>query len=99
MYFIEMQNQTPNDDGKCTHFQPADFTALVEKHLRETGIAEPGWEGRRFHWGVVIDSPPFKGLVMQCKRKEGHWALTKLDRRRDGITPEEEGFRELPRPL
>ncbi len=95
MYFNGMQNPDPRDSGKCDHFQPADLTALAEKHLRASGIPEPDWEGRRFHWGGSITTPPFKGLVMQCKRKDGTWALTKLDRRKDPILPEEEGFREL----
>ena len=92
-----MQANDPSDNGKCGHFQPADFTALANQFLRDLGIPEPEWEGRRFHWGGAIDSPPFTGLVMQCKRKDGHWVLTKLDRRKDGVTPDEQGFRELPR--
>jgi hypothetical protein len=85
----------PADDGKCLHLQPADLVEMAEKHLRETGVPESAWEGRRFYWGGPIDSPPFTGLVMECKRKNGDWALTRLDRRKDGVTPEEIGFREI----
>jgi hypothetical protein len=84
------------DAGKCLHFQPADLIDLAERRLRETGVPEPEWEGRRFHWAGPIESPPFTGLVLQCKRKEGQWVLTKLDRRKDGVTAEETGFREIP---
>jgi len=87
-----------NDDGKCGHFQPHEFTALAEKFLLDSGVPELDWEGRRFHWAGAIDSPPFTGLVMQCKRKDGKWVLTKLDRRKDGVTADEIGFRELPGP-
>ncbi|HAP00002.1 MAG TPA: hypothetical protein DCQ83_08170 [Fibrobacteres bacterium] len=90
-----MQAPDPRDHGKCEHFQPADLTVLAEQYLREADIPETEWDGRRFHWGGVIESPPFKGIVMQCKRKDGNWVLTKLDRRKDGITPDEEGFRPL----
>ena len=87
--------QNPADAGKCLHFQPADLIEMTEKHLREAGIAEADWEGRRFHWAGPIDSPPFTGLVLQCKRKEGQWVLTKLDRRKDGVTADQVGFREI----
>lgn len=97
MYFNDMQTQNPRDEGKCVHFQPADLIALVEEHLGAAAIPESDWEGRRFHWGGAIESPPFKGLVMQCARKQGKWTLTKLDRRKETIQPEEEGFRELER--
>jgi hypothetical protein len=83
------------DDAKCLHFQPADLIEMTEKHLRDSGVPEAAWEGRRFHWAGPIDSPPFTGLVLQCKRKEGQWVLTKLDRRKDGVTAEEIGFREI----
>jgi hypothetical protein len=83
------------DAAECPHFQPADLVALAEKHLREAGVPESAWEGRRFHWGGPIDSPPFTGLVMECKRKNGDWALTRLDRRKQGVTEEETGFREI----
>jgi len=97
MYFNPMQTQNPREEGQCLHFQPADLVAMVEAHLRALEIPESDWEGRRFHWAGAIDSPPFNGLVMQCVRKQGDWALTKLDRRKDGVTSEEEGFRELDR--
>ena len=84
-----------SDAGKCTHFQPADLIEMAEKHLREAGIPEAEWEGKRFHWAGPIVSPPFTGLVMACKRKEGAWVLTKLDRRKDGVTAEETGFWEI----
>ena len=90
-----MTTLNSREEGNCTHFQPADLMALAEKHLREAGIPETEWEGHRFHWGGTVDSPPFKGIVMQCKHKDGNWVLTKLDRRKDGITPDEEGFRPL----
>ncbi len=81
--------------GQCSHFQPADLVALAEKHLRAAGIPEPEWEGRRFHWGGAIDPPPFRGLVIQCVRRQGNWAITKLDRRKDGVAAEEMGFKPL----
>jgi len=89
-----MPENTP-DSGKCVHFQPADLVALAEGDLRARGLPESEWEGRRFHWAGPIDSPPFTGLVLQCKRKEGNWVITKLDRRKDGVTAEETGFREI----
>jgi hypothetical protein len=88
----------PADEGKCTHFQPADLVALAERHLRDAGIPEADWDGRRFHWGGEIDSPPFNGLVLECKRKggmNGDWAITRLDRRKDGVPAEDIGFREI----
>ena len=84
-----------SEQGACVHFQPADLTALAEKHLRETGVPESDWEGRRFHWGGEIDSPPFNALVLQCARKNGDWAITKVDRRKNGIALEETGFKAL----
>ncbi len=86
------------EPGKCVHFQPADMVALVEKHLRAAGVPETEWEGRRFHWGGNIESPPFKSLVMQCASKQGNWVMTKLDRRKDPITAEDEGFWEITSP-
>lgn len=88
-------NDSPPASGDCTHFQPADFTAMAENDLKARGVSESEWEGRRFHWAGRIDSPPFTGLVMECKRKDGQWVLTKLDRRKTGVTPDETGFREI----
>jgi len=88
-------SSSPADAGACTHFQPADLIALTEKHLLDAGVPEAEWEGRKFHWAGPINSPPFTGLVMHCKRKQGQWVLTKLDRRKDGVTAEETGFREV----
>lgn len=90
-----MNTPDPRDPGACTHFQPADLVALVEEHLRAHGVPETEWDGRRFEWGGVIDSPPFTGLVMGCKRKDGQWVITKLDRRKDGVKDEETGLREV----
>jgi hypothetical protein len=83
------------DTGKCEHFQPADLVALAEQRLRETGVPEADWEGRRFEWGGLIDSPPFTGLVLGCKRKAGAWVITKIDRRKDGVPEGQIGFREI----
>lgn len=82
------------DSGKCEHFQPADLVALAEKHLRAAGVTEAEWEGRRFEWGGAIDTPPFKGLVLGCKRKDGAWVITRIDRRKDGVPADQVGFRE-----
>ncbi len=82
------------DSGKCEHFQPADLVALAEQHLRAQGIPEAEWEGRRFEWGGAIDSPPFTGLLLGCKRKDGQWVVTKIDRRKDGVPADQAGFRE-----
>jgi len=87
-------SNTP-DSGKCEHFQPADLVALASETLRARGVAEPDWEGRRFEWGGLIDSPPFNGLVLGCKRKDGNWVVTKIDRRKDGVPQELLGLREL----
>ncbi len=86
---------TSPDSGACTHFQPADLVALAEKHLQEHGIPADQWEGKRFRWAGAIDSPPFTGLVLECKRRDGNWVVTKIDRRKDGVTAEETGFREV----
>jgi hypothetical protein len=87
-------SNTP-DSGACTHFQPADLIALAETHLRASAVPAPDWEGKRFRWAGAIDSPPFTGLVMECKRKEGNWVLTKLDRRKDGVDGEVLGLTEV----
>lgn len=83
------------DEGKCVHFQPADLVALAEKHLREAGIAESDWESRRFQWGGLIEAPPFNALLLQCVHRQGNWIITKIDRRKNGITPDEAGFKPL----
>lgn len=89
-----MPDPTP-DSGKCEHFQPADLVALAEARLREQGVPEGLWEGRRFEWGGAIDSPPFTGLVLGCKRRDGAWVITKMDRRKDGVPADLLGFREM----
>ncbi len=90
-----MANNPDPETGKCTHFQPADLIALTEKHLRDAGVPESEWEGRRFEWGGPIDSPPFNGLVLGCKRKNGSWVIIRLDRRKDGVPDDQIGFREI----
>ncbi|HEX2611996.1 MAG TPA: hypothetical protein VHO02_00190 [Fibrobacteria bacterium] len=87
--------ESGKDSGKCEHFQPADLVALADRHLRDSGVPEAEWEGKRFQWGGLIDSPPFTGLVLGCKRKEGAWVITKIDRRKTGVRKEELGFREM----
>jgi hypothetical protein len=91
--FQSMPN-TP-DSGKCEHFQPADLIAMASRFLEDQAVPESEWEGRRFEWGGQIDSPPFTGLVLGCKRKENQWVVTKIDRRKTGVTPDEVGFREI----
>ena len=86
------------DAGACTHFQPADLIEMTEKHLHEAKIPQEQWEGRRFQWAGPIDSPPFTGLILQCKRKDDNWVLIKLDRRKDGVPADMVGFREITAP-
>ncbi len=86
---------TSPDSGKCEHFQPADLIEMAARFLTEQGVPQEDWEGRRFEWAGPIDSPPFTGLVLGCKRKEGQWVVTKIDRRKNGVTAEETGFREI----
>ena len=88
-------SEKPADSGACTHFQPADLIEMTEKHLREAGVPPEQWEGRKFQWAGPIDSPPFTGLVLQCKRKEDNWVLIKLDRRKDGVPEDQVGFKEI----
>lgn len=83
------------DAGKCTHFQPADLVALAVQQLEKNAVPKSEWEGRRFHWGGSIESPPFTGLVLECKHKAGDWIITRMDRRRDGVTSDEAGFWEV----
>ena len=56
--------------GGIAHVQPADLTVLAEQYLREADIPETEWDGRRFHWGGVIESPPFKGMTCFITEKE-----------------------------
>lgn len=69
--------------------------ALAEAHLHAAQVPETEWDGRRFRWAGAIDSPPFTGLVMECKRKGDTWVMTRLDRRKDGVDGEVLGLSEI----
>lgn len=93
--YLPLMTSESNESGKCVHFQPTDLCALAEQFLQKAGIPEADWEGRRFHWGGNIDSPPFQALVLGCTRRQGHWVITRLDRKKEPITAADEGFRAL----
>jgi hypothetical protein len=98
MYFESMTASDSREQGACRHFQPSDLVDLAEKQLRDAGIPERDWEGKRFHWGGNIDSPPFQSLVLRCVRRNGNWVMTRLDRRKEPIGSGDEGFWEMPPP-
>jgi hypothetical protein len=95
MYFESMTASDSREQGACRHFQPSDLVDLAEKQLRGAGIPESDWEGKRFHWGGDIDSPPFRSLVLCCVRRNGNWVMTRLDRRKEPIGSEDKGFWEM----
>lgn len=82
--------------GNCDHFQPSDFAALAEKHLREKGQPAETWEGMRFGWGgQLTESAYFKGLYMELARRNGDWVVTALNRSKTPLEADKLGLKVL----
>jgi hypothetical protein len=100
MYLIGMETsepgQSPKTIGNCDHFQPSDFAAAAEAHLRQRGIEPSTWEGKKFAWGgQLTESKYFKGLYMELIRRESQWVVTALERSKTPLVPERLGLREI----
>ncbi len=88
-----MESRTPPGKGECDHTQPAEVARLGEEWLRARGIPEPRWDGCRFGYGGDGGTGPWKSVYTEVERRGAEWVAVKLDRRKDPLPPNQQGFR------
>lgn len=66
---------------------------MAETHLRETGVPESEWPGRRFRWSENPGEGMWASIVIEIERRGAQWIVTRIDRNRERVT--EVGFQPL----
>ena len=56
---------------------------MAEKHLREAGVAEERWTGRRFRYSENLESGMWASVITEVERVNGDWVVTRLDRSKE----------------
>ena len=70
---------------------------MSEAWLREHSISEEGWNGSRFAWGEVVDSPYWKSVYIEIERREKLWVVTRSDRLNETLDESRTGFQVIER--
>ncbi|MGA7616215.1 MAG: hypothetical protein WBX15_13655 [Thermoanaerobaculia bacterium] len=79
----------------CNHKGAPEVFEMAEESLRNRGISEEQWRGRRFGYGENVPDGPWKSIYIEVERRDGAWIATRLDRRNEILPDTEEGLREL----
>lgn len=66
---------------------------MAEAHLRE-GAVSPA-EGMRFRWSENPPDGMWASIVIDIERRGEQWIVTRLDRNKEPLPPDETGFRAL----
>lgn len=77
----------------CEHVGGPELIEMAERHLRDAGIDESQWPGRRFRWSENVEGGMWASVILEIERREDGWAVTRIDRSRERV--EEVGFRAL----
>jgi hypothetical protein len=75
----------------CDHIGGPEVIAMAETHLRERGVPEAEWSGRRFRWSENLDGGMWASVITEVERRGEQWVVVRLDRSRERV--EEVGFR------
>ena len=64
----------------CEHNGPPELIEMAETWLREQGIAEKEWPGRRFRWTENVEGGMWASVCLEVERRGDQWVVTRLDR-------------------
>lgn len=59
---------------------------MAETHLRETGVPEAQWPGRRFRWAENLTESMWASVVVEVERRGEQWIVVRLDRNREPVS-------------
>jgi hypothetical protein len=79
----------------CDHIGGPELIEMAEQSLRERGVSEPEWSGRRFRWSENLDGSMWASVCVEVERRGDQWTVVRLDRNREPLPAAETGFREL----
>jgi hypothetical protein len=77
----------------CDHVGGPELIEMTEQHLREAGIPEPEWLGRRYRWAENLEDSMWASVVIEIERRGDAWIVVRLDRNRETVP--ETGFRQV----
>lgn len=74
----------------CDHVGGPELIEMTEKHLRDAGIPQRQWTGRRYRWAENLEDSMWASVVIEIERRGDAWIVVRLDR--NGETVAETGF-------
>jgi hypothetical protein len=77
----------------CDHVGPVELIEMAEAYLRRE--SSDIRQGMRFLWGENPAGGMWASIVIEIERRGDQWIVTRLDRNRRPLPPEETGFRAL----
>jgi hypothetical protein len=80
-------------DMPCDHVGGPELIEMAEAYLRENGIAEADWPGRRFRWSENLEDGMWASVLLEIERRGEQWIVTRIDRNRERLS--ETGFNTL----
>ena len=79
----------------CDHIGGPELIEMAEQSLRERGVPEGEWPGRRFRWSENLAESMWASVCVEVERRGDQWIVVRLDRNREALPEEETGFREV----
>ena len=70
----------------CDHVGPPELIQLAERFLRDRGVAEDAWGGKRFRYSENLEGGMWASVITEIERRDGDWIVTRLDRSRENVT-------------
>ncbi|HSY50883.1 MAG TPA: hypothetical protein VLC46_18915 [Thermoanaerobaculia bacterium] len=77
----------------CNHIGPVELIEMAETHLRERAVSPA--DGMRFRWSENPEDGMWASIVIDVERRGEQWIVTRLDRKKEPLPPDETGFRAL----
>jgi hypothetical protein len=77
----------------CDHKGGPELIEMAEAHLREHGVPQEQWSGRRFRWAENLSDSMWASVIVEVERRGEQWVVVRLDRRADPV--DETGFRQV----
>lgn len=78
--------------SRCAHSDPPDIMRKAEVWLRESGIPESEWTGKKIRHAENTPGAMWESVIIDIERRGAEWVVTKIDRRPDPLD-EPEGLR------
>lgn len=76
----------------CDHIGPAEVIEMAENDLRARGIAGAEWGGLTYRHAENTPDGMWGSVVIEVERRGEEWVVTRLDRNREPLPPEQTGL-------